>query len=103
MSEDRTHDVEITKPMHYQLRYHRHVLEPTESPQQKTSLAFRIGGERAGELDGCAIDSGPRDKETMEQWTIARWTMGQWTMGHWDNGNGRTGHGDNAPWDSGIL
>jgi hypothetical protein len=85
------------------LRYHRHVLEPPESLQQKES-GFS-NRRRSGRVSWAAVQwtMGQSDKETMGQWTLGQRNTRQWTIEHWDNGNGRTGQGDDAQWDNGIV
>ena len=49
VSDERIRDLGIMKPTRYQLRYHHHVLEPTES-HKNNIRAFRIGGEAGGRV-----------------------------------------------------
>ena len=86
VSEDRTHDVEIMKPTHYQLRYHRHVLEPTESPQQKKQVWL--------------FESAANGRVS---WTAVQWTVAQETKRPWKNGQPHSGPWVNGQWDIGTM
>jgi hypothetical protein len=86
VSEDRAHDLRIMRPTRYQLRYHRHVLKPTESPLNDDIRLCESVAKWAGESAGCTMGNGAkrhRDHGTME-------------MGHWRTGDGRTDQGDNG-------
>ena len=71
MSADRVCDLKIMRPTRYQLRSHRHVLEPTDSPQKQTFKLFQSAAERAGELCGCA--GAGLQFHTMTTWRLWLW------------------------------
>ena len=54
VSGDRICDLKIMSPTRYQLRHHRHALEPTDSPQKQSFRLLESAAKRAGDLCGCA-------------------------------------------------
>jgi hypothetical protein len=73
VSDDRIRDLRIIRPRLYQLRYHRHVLEPTESPHNKIFGLFESAAKRAGELGGFA-GAGPQ----LDSMTTSRLWLWPW-------------------------
>ena len=82
VSEDRTHDLRIMRPTRYQLRYHRHVPEPTKIFAHTKLELFESAAKRAAELGGCAMDNGTKrpwddGQQTVDHGAIHNGTLGQ--------------------------
>ena len=101
VSEYRSHDLRIMRPTLYQLRYRRHVPEPTEIFADTKLELFESAAKRAGELGGCAMDNG-----TKKPWDDGQSDSGPWGNRQWDTGTMKMGEqakGTRGFWETGTV